>query len=318
MQKQKTSTIPLWAWHLIALAPVMIAVPNGMLVKIIGGEIDPAWINVLRFFIIVIVLLPILIKSIPLMTKKNMKFAALQGVMYSIAVTSYVFAISLSQASYVSVINLGIPILLMIYSVYLTRERVTRNAMVGISIAALGAFTIIGFPLLVGQGFSSEFNPLATMLALFNVAAYPLAIIFSRKATDNGLPITTTFGVSASVTLAVSIVVALIFGGAFPLTEVIARPSILLMIAYTALAVSLLARMLTVLSYKHLGSAVTGGLYYVEGFASILLPIIVLGERMTSEMLAGGILILLGVLVAETHRHPIVHEERQHIGHRPV
>ena len=318
MQKQTKSHIPLWAWHLIALVPVMIAVPNGMLVKIIGAEIDPAWINVLRFSIIGIVLLPVLIKTIPLMTKKNMKYAILQGVMYSIAVTGYVFAISLSQASYVSVINLGIPILLMIYSVYLTREKITRNAMVGISIAALGAFAIIGFPLLVGQGFSSDFNPLATILALFNIAAYPLAIIFSRKATDNGLPITASFGVSALVTLAVSAVVALVFGGAFPLAEIIAQPSILLMIAYTALAVSLLARILTVLSYKHLGSAVTGGLYYVEGFASILLPILVLGEHMTSEMLAGGILILLGVLVAETHRHPVVRDERQHVGHRPV
>jgi drug/metabolite transporter (DMT)-like permease len=76
------------------------------------------------------------------------------------------------------------------------------------------------------------------------------------------------------------------------------------MIAYTAIGVSLLARMLTVLSYKHLGSAVTGGLYYVEGFMSIALPIIVLGEHMTREMLAGGILILLGVLVAEIRRRP--------------
>ena len=316
MQKQKTSKIPLWAWHLIALVPVIIAAPNGVLIKTIGGEIDSVWINVLRFTIIVIATLPFLIKSIPLMTKKNMKYAVLQGVAHSIAVNSYVFAVSVGQASYVSVINLGIPILLMIYSVYLTREKVTRNAMVGISIAALGAFTIIGFPLFVGQGFTNDFNPLATIFALINVAIYSLMIIFSRKATDNGLPLTASFGTSAIIVLGVSFVLAFIFGSAFPIEKMIAQPSIILMIAYTALCVSLLARMLTVLSYKHLGSAVTGGLYYIEGFSSILLPIIVLGERMTAAMLAGGILILIGVLVAETRRHPAVQADRREMGHR--
>ena len=60
----------------------------------------------------------------------------------------------------------------------------------------------------------------------------------------------------------------------------------------------------------------TGGLYYIEGFSSILLPIIVLGERMTAAMLAGGILILIGVLVAETRRHPAVQADRREMGHR--
>jgi drug/metabolite transporter (DMT)-like permease len=302
--KQKHSSIPLWAWHLIALIPIAIAVPNGVFIKLIGGEIDPAWINVLRFFIIVIVLLPFLWRARFVMTRKNVGYAALQGTAYAVAVISYVFAISLSQASYVSVINLGIPILLMLYSVRLTNEKVTKNAMVGISIAALGAFVIVGFPLLVGQGFTSDFHPMATVFALMNVTSYPFAIIFSRKANENGLPITAAFGISSTVVLGISFVVALFVGGAFPVQTLVDHPHILLMIAYTAIGVSLHARMLTVLSYKHLGSAVTGGLYYVEGFMSIALPIIVLGEHMTREMLAGGILILLGVLVAEIRRRP--------------
>lgn len=317
MIKNKNKTIPLWAWHLIALVPILLAVPNGTFVKVIGNTMDPAWINVIRFAMIVVVLVPFLIHARKLMTRKNVGYALLQGVAYSISVACYVFSISLSQASYVSVINLGIPILLMLYSVYLTRERVTRNAMVGISIAALGAFVIVGFPLLVEQGFTSEFNPLATILALINVAAYPLAVIFSRKANEHGLPITAAFGVSSIVVFCVNLAIALVVSGTLPVQALQDNPHIILMIAYTAIAVSLIARMLTVLSYKHLGSAVTGGLYYIESFTSILLPIIVLGERMTSEMLVGGILILLGVLVAEARHHPVVREERRHVGHRP-
>ena len=316
MAKQTPSNIPLWAWHGIALIPVLIAVPNGTFMKLISEAMDPAWINVVRFAIIVVILLPFLIRARKAITKRNLQYAVLQGVAYSISVACYVFAISLSQASYVSVINLGIPIMLMIYSVYLTRERVTRNAMVGISIAALGAFVIVGFPLLMGQGFTSDFNPLATILSLIGISAYPLSVIFSRKANDSGLPITAAFGVSSIVVFCVSLVIALVVSGSFPAQEVFSNPHVMLMIAYTAIGISLLARMITVLSYKHLGSAVTGGLYYIEGFASILLPILVLGERMTSEMLFGGILILLGVLVAETHHHASVHKEHHQAGHR--
>lgn len=316
MKNKQHKNIPLWAWHCIALLPVLLAVPNGTFIKLIGETIDPAWINVVRFGTIVLVLTPFLVHARASMTRKNVGYALLQGVAYSISVACYVFAVSLSQASYVSVINLSIPILLMLYSVYLTREKVTRNAMVGISIAALGAFTIIGFPLLMGQGFTSDFNPLATVLAVISTASYPLAVIFSRKANENGLPLTAAFGVSATVVLAVSLLIACIAAGAFPVHTLMANPHIFFMLLYTALGVSLLARMLTVLSYKHLGSAVTGGLYYVEGFSSIALPLIVLGERMTSEMMAGGILILLGVLVAEARRHPIVHEHHHQAGHR--
>lgn len=318
MIKQKATNIPLWAWHVIALIPVLIAVPNGTFMKLISEEMDPAWINVARFALIVVILMPFLIHARKAITKKNLQYAVLQGVAYSVSVACYVFAISLSQASYVSVINLGIPIMLMIYSVYLTRERVTRNAMVGISIAALGAFVIVGFPLLMGQGFTSDFNPLATILSLIGISAYPLSVIFSRKANDNGLPITAAFGISAIVVFCVSLVIALIVSGSFPAQELFGNPHVMLMIAYTAIGISLLARMITVLSYKHLGSAVTGGLYYIEGFASILLPILVLGERMTSEMLFGGILILLGVLVAETHHHASVHKDHHQAGHRHV
>ena len=317
---QKQQNIPLWMWHIVALIPVLIAAPNGMLVKVVSGEIDPIWINVLRFLVVVPLMIPFVIRAIPHMTRKNVKYACLQGVTYAISITSFVFSISLGQASYTAVISLGIPILLMLYSVYLTRENVSRSAVVGISIAALGAFTIVGFPLFIGQGFASDFHPLATLFALVNVASFPLAVIFSRKATEYGLPMGATFGLAAIVTLSITMIAALVTTRAtMPIEEFLDNPTMLIAsVVYMGIGVSLVGRMLTVVSYKHLGSAVTGGLYYIEGFMAILLPIIVLGERMTIEMLFGGLLILLGVIMAESHRHPTVHRDHHQAGHRHV
>lgn len=303
--------MPQWAWFAIAAAAVLLAAPNGVIVKVAMEEIPAVWVNVFRFALIALVMLPVIIRSIKVMNRQNMKYALLAGVMSAIAVTGYMHAIDLSQASYVAVINLGIPILLMLYSVYLTKERVSKRAMLGISIAALGAFIMIGTPLLVGQGFEQGFYPLATVLALINCATFPLTIIFSRKANEAGLPITATYGISASMVATVSVIAALIMGVSLPAEAIQSNPLILLPIAYSALAVSFLARVLTVAAYQRLGSVAVSGFQYIESFLSIMLPILLIGERMTTEMLVGGVMILIGVIVAEMRFHPKLHADRQ-------
>ena len=79
-----------------------------------------------------------------------------------------------------------------------------------------------------------------------------------------------------------------------PIKAIVQQPMFVMGVLYMALGVSLVARMLTVVTYRRLGSAVTGGMQYVENFLAITLPILLLNERMTIEMLLGGVLILLG------------------------
>lgn len=317
MKNKNLNKRPIWVWYVLAIVAVILAAPNGTIIKTVIEIIDPAWVNVMRFSVITIVMLPFMIRAVPVMNKKNVRYALASGIFYSIAVMSYVMAISLSQASYVAVIDLGIPIVLMLYSVYLTREQVSRKAVVGISIAALGAFTVIGFPLLAGQGFASDFHPMATVLSLANVFAFPMTVVLSRKASEHGLPLTATFGLSSIVITVISLIFALLTVGPISLSAIMNQPGAMLAIIYSALAVSLLARLLTVAAYKHLGSVAISGLHYVESFASILIPIVLLGEVMTREMMIGGLLILVGVLVAEVRHHPAIHHHHR-AGHRHV
>lgn len=318
MQKQTAKHIPRWGWYLLAVLPALIAAPNGLVVKMIDGEIDPAWINALRFLIASIVLLPFVLRASRRMTRQNVRYAVLQGVAYATAVTSFVFSVSLGQASYTSVVALGIPIALMTYSVYLTREKVSRRAMLGVSMAALGAFIVVGVPLFVGQGFASEIHPVATILAFVNVLASPLAVICSRKANDAGLPMSATFGVALMTAFVLTTGVAIVTTGELmPIKAIVQQPMFVMGVLYMALGVSLVARMLTVVTYRRLGSAVTGGMQYVENFLAITLPIVLLNERMTIEMLLGGVLILLGVILTELH-HPSQHKDHHWAGYRKV
>lgn len=306
-----------WIWYALAIVSVFLAAPNSTIIKTVVETVDPAWVNVMRFAVVAIAMAPFMIRAIPAMTSKNVGYALAAGAFYAVAVTSYVTAISLSQASYVAVIDLGIPVVLMVYSVYLTREKVSRKAVVGISIAALGAFTVIGFPLLAGHGFASDFHPMATVLALANVLSFPMTVILSRKASEQGLSLGATFGLSSLVIFVVSVTLALVTVGPMPVDALVGQPGVMVAIVYSALAVSLLARLLTVAAYKHLGSAAISGLHYIESFASIMIPIILLGEVMTREMMIGGLLILIGVLVAEVRYHPTIHHHHR-AGHRHV
>lgn len=302
----KVKALPsMWKWQLLAVVPVLLAAPNGMSVKIAtDGGVPAVWMSVLRFVVSALVLLPFVIMARRRFTKRNMKYAALSGVAYGIAVLSYTQAISLSQASYVSVISLGIPIFLMIYSVYLTKERVSRRALIGISVAALGSFIVVAAPLLFNGGVTSAFHPLATLLALVNVVLFPLSIILAKKANESNLPITATFGVSASVVFALSLFVALVSGIPFPSGAIAENPLIVIPILYGAIMVFVVAKTLTVASYRYIGSVAIGALQYLESFLSIILPILILREQMTIEMMIGGMLILAGVIVSELRIFP--------------
>lgn len=302
----KVKAIPsIWKWQLLAVVPVLIASPNGMFVKVAtDGGIPAVWLSVFRFVVSALILLPFVIMARRRFTKKNAKYAIISGLAYGVAVLAYSQAVSLSQASYVSVISLGVPIFLMIYSVYLTKERVSRRALVGISVAAMGAFIVVAAPLLFSGGVTSAFSPLATLLALVNVVFFPLSIIMAKKANEGGLPITATFGVSASVVFVLSFFVALVSGVAIPVAVIGENPFLLVPILYGAIMVFVVAKALTVASYRYIGSVAVGALQYLESFLSIILPILILSEQMTIEMMIGGMLILAGVIVSELRIFP--------------
>jgi len=305
-----------YLWFLAALAAALLAAPNGMAIKAASDHLDLLTLNSLRFGLIAIVTIPYVLYMWRRFNKKNFKYSIYMGICMTIAALSYSTAIHLSQASYVSIIALGMPIVFIIYSLLMTRERVRMRSITGISLAALGAFLVVALPIInSGSGISTEFDPLATVFAVIDILVFPLAIIFSRKANENGLPIMASFGVSAVIVTIVCTIFSLVFIGPAAYAPA-ASFDIAIVIFYSAIFVALIARMLNVASYERIGSMAVSGVSYLESLLAIMLPLIILGERISIEIVIGGVLILVGVYFVETvhnskkHRHIRVMQHR--------
>jgi drug/metabolite transporter (DMT)-like permease len=301
-------------WFLAGLVAALLSAPNGIFIKLAGDSLDPLVFNSLRFILITIVTLPYVVYMRNKYTKTNIKYALLMGVCMTIAALSYVGAIQLSQASYVAIIALGMPIVFILYSIAMTGERVRSRSVVGVSLAVVGAFVVVAWPLIAG-GSVGNYNGWATVLAVVDVLVFPLAIIFSRKANEHGMPVMASFGISSIVVATTSTVLAFIFVGAAGYAAAW-NPQTVLAVIYSAIAVALIARLLNVMSYERLGSVVTAGLSYIENLLAILLPLIILGETITSELITGGFLILVGVYIAETQHHSKKHRHIRVMQHR--
>lgn len=289
-------------WFLVGLLSVFLAAPNSTFTKFGTDSVNPILYVGLRFFVIGIVTLPFVIKAKDNLTRSNVKHTLISAVGMTVAVTSYVGAISLSQASYVSIITLITPIFFIIFSNKLTGEKISRRAIFGITLAMLGAMIVVLLPIAIRQSGDFVFYPLATLLALINTIAFPITIIYYRKANDEGVPIMALMNISAWVVTFISVLIlffmTIFLGTTFDSPD---KPAIIA-VFYSAIAVALLSRAMGIKSYEFIGAVRTSALAYLETFLAILIPILVLGEKLSIEMIIGGIVILMGVFVVEHHK----------------
>jgi drug/metabolite transporter (DMT)-like permease len=302
-------------WFLIALLAALLSAPNGTFIKVASESLDPLTLNALRFGLIAVVTIPYIIYMYKKFNKKNFRYSIYMGICMTIAALSYSAAIQLSQASYVSIIALSMPIVFIVYSILMTGEKIKARSFFGIALAVTGAFLVVALPIIMNGGLGAEFSPLATIFAVIDCFAFPLAIIFSRKANENGLPIMASFGVSAIVVASVCALLAIVFVGPIGFAAA-SSPTVVVAIVYSAIFVALIARMLNVASYERIGSAAVSGLSYVESLLSILIPLIVLHESISIEILLGGVLILAGVYFVETVHHSRLHRHIRVMQHR--
>ena len=294
-------------WLAIGLLGTLIAAPNGTVIKYAIGSTDPYFFNALRFALIAAITTPFIFTGYKRITKKNFRLALFGGLYMAAAVVSYVWAIKLSAASYVSIITLLSPLIFIFYSSKMAGERISRRGLAGITLAALGAMVIIVLPVAVRDSGSFTFYPMATLFALINTVTFPLTIIYFRKANEEGLTMNSVLSLSSWVVTLVNLGAFLIF---LPPVGNIDGSAIFGTI-YSGVLVGLVARAISVEVYEHIGSVISSALSYLETFIAILLPLFVLHEHLSPEVVLGGILILAGVYVAQHHRQ--IHPKHRHL-----
>lgn len=285
-------------WFLVGIIAALIAAPNATVVRYALGSVDPFLFNVGRFLLVAVVMTPFLVRHMTKLRGKAAGYAVRAGLCMSVAVVSYVLAIQNSAASYVSIITLLTPIVFVIYAARITGEKISSRAIAGITLAALGAAVIVVLPIALHQRGQFVFYPLATIYALINVFSFPLSIIYFKRANEAGLPMSSLMSFSSWIVCGVNAVFLLLIGGGLSMPS----SGALLAIMYSGIIVALLSRSLSVVAYEHIGSAISGALGYLETLLAIVIPVFVLSEQLSVEMVIGGMLILLGVYIVEHHK----------------
>jgi drug/metabolite transporter (DMT)-like permease len=230
----------------------------------------------------------------------------------AMSVTASIIAIKLSAASYVSIISLLAPILMLILSARMVGDKITPRALAGISLAGIGAIVTILLPIAVHQGSHFVFYPLATLFALINTITFPLSTIYFKKANEKGMPFMPLMGIAAIIVVVTNLAIAGVADGALTLN--LAHQN-WWAVLYSGVAVAFVARTLNNLCYEHIGAAAVGALNYVGTFFAILIPVFVLGETLSMTMIIGGILMFLGVYVIQHHKSKHHRHYHMHINH---
>lgn len=289
-------------WLGASILYAVLTAPNATVIKAAVGDIDVHYWNLLRFLPVALVALPFVIKAWPVICRRHVLSRVVgAGLCMSIAVVCYVFAIELSQASYVSIVTLVTPIIIVLLSFLITKERITRRAMTGVTLAALGATVLVVLPLALAQG-TISFYPLATLLALINCVGFSLAVVLMRQTNERAhVPLMASIGVAGIFTAIIGGVLFLLMGNT---SHVSTAPSVLAAAIYSGVGVALIGRMTSVKILEKLGASGMGAIEYLEIFLAVLIPVVVLGERLSITMVIGGILILLGLYIIEHRKRP--------------
>lgn len=289
-------------WFWVCFAAALLAAPNALVLRHTSETLDPLLINAVRFGLAGLVFLPMLIKDVPKLVKN--KKASLKlliaGFALAVAGVTYIIAIGNAPASYVSIICLLSPIMLVIYARRLSRERMSQRAIAGIFIAAIGAMLVVILPLAKLSGGEFMFYPLATAAALASMVSYPATVVLAKD-------INKRFKVHIlSIVSFSSLLAAFVSLGLWSISNGNKDVSIstidIWSLLYAGLIVLGLSRALTLRSYKYISTPTLGSLFYVESFLAVILPVLILNEKLSVEMIIGGCLILLGVYAIEHHK----------------
>lgn len=311
MFKTKSKADKLTYWFTIGLIAQLIVAPNATVIKVIVDGMDPLMFNVLRSGMLVLLTFPFILFALKKFSRHNFVYTIAGGLCMAIATITLIYAIKYSQASYVVVLALASPIILVLLTRWFMRERINFRAAAGVTLAALGAFLAVSLPLVLHGNTSLEFYPLATGLIAIHCVFFPLGMIYFRKANEAGLPLPAVQSSASIVILLISLIGLYAFGQPSSLGDISAMSW--LGIAYSSIIVVFLARMMIVASYERIGSGQTASLTYVESIVAVIIPVLVLGEQLSLAVVAGGILILLGVYLTEKHqsrRHFHLHRHR--------
>lgn len=270
---------------------------NTIVTKMASGVISPGEISFLRWLIAVIILTPIVIKSlykhreevrqnlVKLVTLGLLSCVIFQGLAYNAA--------AYTSAMHMGIIQAMMPLMAIILASIVFRDMPGAGTVVGAMVSLAGVVLVISggdFPTLIAQGVNTGDGMM--LVAAFSMAIYNVLL----KRWHMHIPVTLSLYIQA-LTAALVLLPFYLAGDKSTLT--VASGS---MVIYAAVGASILAPLTWMVGSKLLGPSRVSLFFNLIPVFTAVMAVLFLREALTWPLIAGGIMALGGVVIVEITR----------------
>jgi len=251
------------------------------------GLIHPTQLIFIRFLIGGLALLPWVIAKKEKISKKDWLFFAGLGILNPvISMGSLQIAISLGKASTAAILISSNPIFVVMFSVLLLKEKVTKN---NILCMILG---VVGITLIIYKGGSGGDTAISLFLGIFSSLTFGLYSVLGKKKADNVSSIT-MISLSAIIGSLCTIPVLLYMG----LPVLYFPKEGFFRIMYLGLILSGLAYITFIEALKILSASKGSMVFFLKPAIATILAVIFLGENISMRTIFGMALVAVGILI---------------------
>lgn len=270
-----------------------------LFVKLGVGEIPPITFTFFRFLIATLVILPFYLKHGGLkITKSNAKWIFIDSAFFASNMAFFSIGIQYTNVVISQILYAFAPIIVALLGHFLLSEKITFHKALGSAIA------FSGLMFLISQSFSGLQNtfgtPLGNLIVMIAVFSWSFYIIISRKITHSYSQISISFA---------NFFITMLILAIFVPFELSARSFSILNISHLGLISLLVVGIFSSVVYINLlqfgikkTNAFIASLFsYMGPLAAAITAVPFLGEKITLNLVLGGLLIIAGVFYATTY-----------------
>ncbi|MCL4365918.1 DMT family transporter [Patescibacteria group bacterium] len=270
-----------------------------MFIKLGVREIPPITFTAFRFIIAFLITLPLYLKHPGLkITKKNFKWVLIDSVFFTVNVALFSIGIQYTGVVMSQVLYALVPIIVAFLGHFLLKERITKNNAIGSIIAFSGLL------FLISQSFSGQpgtfGTPLGNLLIMLAVLSWSCYYIVSRKITHTYSQVSISFAnfLTSAIILSALIPFELKIRS-FSLADISGLGVISLLVV--GIFSSVICINLIQIGIKKIGTFITSLFGYIGPLAAAVTAVPFLGEKITFNLILGGLLIIFGVFYATAY-----------------
>lgn len=291
---------------MILIAFVLIALiggSNAALVKLTIRDFSPATTVTLRFALATLVILPFVVKNLkPWHIKKDdLKYLLLTTLMFTGNVLLFAKGIQHTTVIMAQIIYMPTAVVVAVIGYLFLKEKLSREQIIGLVLTIIGVSFLI-FGSIKTKDILSFGTPFGNLLLVGAKLCFALYIIFSRKIANaiDALTITCYNFIAATF-------LSILFLKAESLYQAKSVINITATGIFGILTLALISSVIFWFLYqwviKHTSAFVTSLTIYLSTAVGATIGILFFGEKLAPTLLAGGLLIVIGVFYSTSLKH---------------